>query len=91
MIQHLQNYNLKDISKNPYVHCSIIALFPASQGVEETQEFIKGFMDQDLKRYKHTHYQALGNKKPIISNSINKYGGHHAKQNEPEKGRYYMI
>ena len=60
--------------------------------MEETQEFIKEFMDQDLKRYKHTHYQALGEKKkPIISNSINKYRGHHAKQNEPEKGRYYMI
>lgn len=39
----------------------------------------------------HTLSGFGGKKKPIISNSINKYRGHHAKQNEPEKGRYYMI
>ena len=38
-----------------------------------------------------THNISLWGEKPVISNSINKYGGHHAKQNEPEKGRYYMI
>lgn len=75
---------------NPHVHCSIIALFPTAKVWKKPESSSMNFWIKILKDT-NTHIIRLWGKKPIISNSINKYRGHHAKQNEPEKGRYYMI